>query len=79
MLQLNKEQLQTLYNACNMARAEYNNKIATLPIYQHDLSYEQYMRHRQFPYKDENEIRWGNEVHKVEELMKLIEKELNLL
>ena len=80
MLQLNKEELQTLLNACKMARAEYINKIQTLPFFQtiREPTFAEYQRHKEFPYKSDNEIRWQNSVFKLNDLILIIDKELNV-
>ena len=78
MQQLNRQQLETLLNACEMARAEYINKIQTLPFFtrRQEPTYAEYQRHKNFPYKNENELRWEKAIDKLNELICLIKSEL---
>lgn len=79
MLQLNKEELQTLLNACKMARGDYMDKISTLPFFQtrREPTLAEYQRHKEFPYKSDNEIRWEKAVFKLNDLILKIDKELS--
>ncbi|MBQ7343311.1 MAG: hypothetical protein IJW53_00935 [Clostridia bacterium] len=78
MLQLNKEELQTLLNACEMARAEYSRKIATMPFYntKTEPTFADYIRHKNFPYKSDNELRWEKQVEKLNALISRIKEAL---
>ena len=79
MLQLNTEQLKTLLNACEMARAELMNKITLEPFWQgrKPPTLQEYERYKTFPYKNENVIRWEKSVDVLTKLISLIEQELN--
>lgn len=79
MLQLNKEELQTLLNACKMARGDYMDKISTLPFFQRkqEPTFAEYQRHKNFPFRLDNEIRWEKAVFKLNDLILKIDKELS--